>query len=60
MGEESHGGPEQEKDVHTEDNLVLMSKPKQGEEASAEEGCRGDGLKAQPLEEGILAGGQPA
>lgn len=43
-----------------EDNLVLVSKPKQGKEASAEEGCRSDGLKAQPLEEGILAGGQPA
>lgn len=43
-----------------EDNLVLVSKPKKGKEASAEEGCRSDGLKAQPLEEGILAGGQPA
>lgn len=59
MGEESHGGLEQGKDVHTEDNLVLVSKPKQGEEASAEEGYRGDGLKAQQLE-GILAGGRPA
>lgn len=43
-----------------EDNLIVVAEPKQGEEASAEEDCRGDGLKAQTLKEGILAGGWPA